>query len=144
MWPTTTPDAVRRKLEDEYGAEVIVEGSDVGRGERKGKALAGEYRRLLVHPFEGETTWKGHSTLVQEVDAQLAALGLRMDAIVVVLVEVVYWLACCEALVIEIIAIVAAETVARTVRAIISAGNAGDDPYYLNRRASAARRRRLY
>jgi L-serine/L-threonine ammonia-lyase len=80
--PTTTPDAVRRKLEDEYGAEVIVEGSVWDEANRKAEQLASEYKRPLVHPFEGETTWKGHSTLVQEVDAQLAELGLRMDAIV--------------------------------------------------------------
>ena len=80
--PTTTPDAVRRKLEDEYGAEVIVEGAVWDEANERAKALASEYRRPLVHPFEGETTWKGHSTLVQEVDEQLADLGLSMDAIV--------------------------------------------------------------
>ena len=80
--PTTTPDAVRRKLEDEYGAEVIVEGAVWDEANERAKALASEYRRPLVHPFEGATTWKGHSTLVQEIDEQLAALGLSMDAIV--------------------------------------------------------------
>ena len=69
--PTTTPDAVRRKLEDEYGAEVIVEGAVWDEANERAKALAAEYKRPLVHPFEGETTWKGHASLVEEVDAQL-------------------------------------------------------------------------
>ena len=59
MLPTTTPDAVRRKLEDEYGAEVIVEGAVWDEANERAKALAAEYKRPLVHPFEGETTWKG-------------------------------------------------------------------------------------
>ena len=80
--PTTTPDAVRLKLEKEYGAEVIVEGAVWDEANERAKALAAEYKRPLVHPFEGATTWKGHASLVQEVDEQLAALGLRMDAIV--------------------------------------------------------------
>ena len=80
--PTTTPDAVRLKLEKEYGAEVIVEGAVWDEANERAKALASEYKRPLVHPFEGEKTWEGHSTLVQEVDAQLAELGLSMDAIV--------------------------------------------------------------
>ncbi len=80
--PTTTPDAVRRKLEKEYGAEVIVEGAIWDEANERAKALAAEYRRPLVHPFEGETTWSGHASLVEEIDVQLAALGLSMDAIV--------------------------------------------------------------
>ena len=80
--PTTTPDAVRLKLEKEYGAEVIVEGNVWDEANERAKQLAAEYRRPLVHPFEGATTWKGHSTLVQEVDAQLAEIGKKMDAIV--------------------------------------------------------------
>jgi len=80
--PTTTPDAVRSKLEDEYGAEVIVEGAIWDEANERAKALAAEYRRPLVHPFEGETTHKGHASLVQEVDEQLAEMGKKMDAIV--------------------------------------------------------------
>ena len=37
--PTTTPDAVRRKLEDEYGAEVIVEGAVWDEANERAKAL---------------------------------------------------------------------------------------------------------
>jgi L-serine/L-threonine ammonia-lyase len=80
--PTTTPDAVRRKLEDEYGAEVIVEGAVWDEANERAKELAEEYRRPLVHPFEGATTHKGHASLVQEVDEQLAEIGKKMDAIV--------------------------------------------------------------
>ena len=57
--PTTTPEAVRLKLEKEYGAEVIVEGSVWDEANERAKQLASEYKRPLVHPFEGETTWKG-------------------------------------------------------------------------------------
>ena len=39
------------------------------------EALAEETGRGLVHPFEGETTWAGHASLVEEVDAQLAEQG---------------------------------------------------------------------
>ena len=80
--PTTTPDAVRLKLEKEYGAEVIVEGAVWDEANERAKQLAAEYKRPLVHPFEGETTWSGHASLVAEVDSQLAALGKSMDAIV--------------------------------------------------------------
>ena len=80
--PTTTPDAVRGKLEKEYGAEVIVEGAVWDEANERAKALAEEYKRPLVHPFEGETTWSGHASLVEEIDAQLAEIGKKMDAIV--------------------------------------------------------------
>merc|ERR1711965_1231149 len=40
--PTTTPDAVRRKLEDEYCAEVIVEGNVWDEANERAKALAAE------------------------------------------------------------------------------------------------------
>ena len=135
--PTTTPDAVRRKLEDEYGAEVIVEGNVWDEANERAKALAAEYKRPLVHPFEGETTWKGHSTLVQEVDEQLVELGLSMDAIV-----------CCVGgggLLAGVLrgvgtrddcAIVAAEHMERTRSRNHLQRNAGDDPYYLNRQVA--------
>ena len=52
------------------------------RNRKLAKQLAAEYKRPLVHPFEGATTWSGHASLVQEVDEQLAELGKKMDAIV--------------------------------------------------------------
>lgn len=80
--PTTTPESVRRKLERDYGAKVVVEGGVWDEANERAKELAAESRRPLVHPFEGPTTWTGHATLVAEVDAQLGDLGLAMDAIV--------------------------------------------------------------
>ena len=74
--PTTTPEAVRLKLEKEYGAEVIVEGNVWDEANERAKQLASEYKRPLVHPFEGETTWKGHASLVQEVDEQLSLIHI--------------------------------------------------------------------
>ena len=81
--PSTTPDAVRAKLEDEYGASVVVFGDVWDEANVEAERLAEESGGALVHPFEGEETWRGHATVVEEVDAQLREAGAPpMDALV--------------------------------------------------------------
>ena len=81
--PTTTPASVRAKLEDEYGAAVVVAGDVWDEANVEATRIADAAGSPLVHPFEGEATWDGHASVVGEIDGQLAALGAPpMDALV--------------------------------------------------------------
>lgn len=81
--PTTTPDAVRARLEADYGAEVIVAGDVWDEAHAEAERLAASGGRAVIHPFEGAAAWDGHATLVAEVDAQLEAMGAPpVDAVV--------------------------------------------------------------
>ena len=51
--PTTTPDAVRRKLEDEYGAEVIVEGAVWDEANERAKATGSGIQKTIGAPLRG-------------------------------------------------------------------------------------------
>jgi L-serine/L-threonine ammonia-lyase len=74
--PETTPTRVRGLLEA-YGASVVVIGSqwsEANEAAMKRVASASE-KAAMIHPFEGEDTWKGHSTLVDEIAEDLRAYG---------------------------------------------------------------------
>ena len=64
--PESTPAWVADSLKS-YGAEVVVHGSQWCEANEKAIQLVEEKRGALIHPFEGEETWKGHSTLVDEI-----------------------------------------------------------------------------
>ena len=75
--PRSTPDFVRRRLES-YGAAVQVEGAQWAEAHAAAGVLAAACGGALMHPFEGDATWRGHATLVAETAAQLphAAAGV--------------------------------------------------------------------
>lgn len=69
--PGTTPEFIRARLAS-YGAEVVVHGEQWAEAnaeaERRCEATGG----AMVHPFEGEATWRGNATMVDEIKQQLA------------------------------------------------------------------------
>lgn len=65
--PRTTKPAVRKILVT-LGAEVVVEGSVWDEAHAYAERFVADHgSAFLVHPFEGATTWAGHSTVVDEV-----------------------------------------------------------------------------
>jgi L-serine/L-threonine ammonia-lyase len=68
--PETTPERVRGLLRA-YGADVIVRGAQWSEANEAAVERATSTGAALVHPFEGEDTWDGHSTLVDEIAEDL-------------------------------------------------------------------------
>lgn len=64
--PTSTPEWIADRLKA-YNAEVIIYGSQWCEANEKAVELVESKNGALVHPFEGEETWEGHSTLVDEI-----------------------------------------------------------------------------
>lgn len=81
--PTTTPAAVRSRLEDDYGASVTVAGAVWDEAHAAAEALGAATDAAVIHPFEGADTIAGHASVVAEIDAQLRAAGAPpLDAVV--------------------------------------------------------------
>ena len=78
--PETTPEFIRDRLRS-YGADVIVHGSQWSEANAEAERVAERLNGALVHPFEGETTWIGHATVIHEIADDLAALGAPPDRI---------------------------------------------------------------
>ena len=70
--PETTPERVRGLLRA-YGAEVVVAGAQWSEANEAAVARAQKIGAPLIHPFEGEDTWDGHATLVDEIAEDLGA-----------------------------------------------------------------------
>ncbi|KAI8817997.1 serine dehydratase [Fimicolochytrium jonesii] len=71
--PSTTPAFMITRIQD-AGATVTVKGSVWDEAHAAAvdyAATLGEAKALLVHPFEGEDTHEGHSTLITEIKDQL-------------------------------------------------------------------------
>jgi len=76
--PTTTPESVQQRLAF-YGADVMVHGSVWDEADRKAQEVVEERQGAYVHPFDQESTWRGHATVVEEISRQLPSAP---DAIV--------------------------------------------------------------
>ena len=75
--PRNTPDFMEQKLIDE-GAEVLLVGEnwdEANAAALKNVAEDVSGSTFLVHPHNQPTTWKGHSTLVDELVWQLKEMG---------------------------------------------------------------------
>ncbi|CAE7213038.1 Sds, partial [Symbiodinium natans] len=70
--PSSTPALIRDRLAG-YGAEVLVHGSVWDEADQHARKVVEEQRGAYVHPFDQESTWRGHSTIVQELQSQLPA-----------------------------------------------------------------------
>lgn len=70
--PTSTPALVRDRLAG-YGAEVLVHGSVWDEADQHAREVVEEQRGAYVHPFDQESTWRGHASIVQELQSQLSA-----------------------------------------------------------------------
>merc|ERR1719445_733645 len=68
--PRSTKAFMVQRLEAE-GAEVIVAGENWDATNEEAVKAAKEETTFLVHPFDQESTWEGHSSLVEEVKDQL-------------------------------------------------------------------------
>lgn len=68
--PTTTPESVQQHLAF-YGADVMVYGSVWDEADRKAREVVEERQGAYVHPFDQESTWRGHATMVEELQRQL-------------------------------------------------------------------------
>eukprot|EP00747_Dinoflagellata_sp_TGD_P214031 gnl/TRDRNA2_/TRDRNA2_86931_c0_seq2.p1 gnl/TRDRNA2_/TRDRNA2_86931_c0~~gnl/TRDRNA2_/TRDRNA2_86931_c0_seq2.p1 ORF type:complete len:358 (+),score=48.98 gnl/TRDRNA2_/TRDRNA2_86931_c0_seq2:104-1075(+) len=68
--PTTTPSDVHDRLRA-YGADVVVHGNVWDEADRHARQLVEEKHGAYVHPFEQPSTWRGHATLVEEIQRQL-------------------------------------------------------------------------
>lgn len=67
--PETTKDHVRGLLSS-YGAKVLVHGSEWDSANDYATKLAKERDAFMIHPFEGESTEIGHSSVVKEIQDQ--------------------------------------------------------------------------
>ena len=78
--PETTPERVRDALRA-YGAEVEVRGTQWSEANAAATARAAACGGAMIHPFEGEDTWDGHSTMMDEIAEDLGATkaGGRRD-----------------------------------------------------------------
>ena len=78
--PETTPERVRDALRA-HGAEVAVRGgTQWSEAHAAATARAAKSGGAMIHPFEGEDTWDGHSTMMDEIAEDL---GARKPAAVV-------------------------------------------------------------
>eukprot|EP00793_Prasinoderma_coloniale_P002181 PRCOL_00002689-RA len=77
--PSSTPEFVRARLES-YGAKVTVHGSQWAEANAFAEKVCAERNGAMVHPFEGEATWDGNASLVDEIKEQLG--GAEPAAIV--------------------------------------------------------------
>ena len=80
--PETTPERIRDLLRS-YGADVVVAGSQWSEANAAAVARAQESGGALIHPFEGEDTWDGHSSLVDEIAEDLKRYGATSPAALV-------------------------------------------------------------
>jgi len=67
--PSTT-SAFMRDLLTSRGAEVIEFGKVWDRAHAHAQQIAEPAKARLIHPFEGESTWDGHATLIEELVEQ--------------------------------------------------------------------------
>jgi L-serine/L-threonine ammonia-lyase len=77
--PTTTPPFIADKLREE-GANVEVVGQAWDDANKRALELAQEPGCELIHPFDHPDIWEGHSSIMDEVAAQLQ--GLTPDLVV--------------------------------------------------------------
>ena len=68
--PETTPERVRDALRA-YGAEIEVRGTKWSETNAAATARAAACGGAMIHPFEGEDTWDGHSTMIDEIAEDL-------------------------------------------------------------------------
>jgi len=68
--PTTTPTGVHDRLRA-YGAEVVVHGGVWDEADVRARQIVEEQQGAYVHPFDQATTWRGHATIVEELQRQL-------------------------------------------------------------------------
>jgi len=78
--PESTPRHIADKLAL-YGASAIFHGEHWAEANEKALTLAETLNGELIHPFEKESTWKGHASVVHEIADVLEA---KPDAIVTV------------------------------------------------------------
>ena len=78
--PETTPERVRDALRA-HGAEVVRGGTQWSEAHAAATARAAKSGGAMIHPFEGEDTWDGHSTMMDEIAEDLGATkaGGRRD-----------------------------------------------------------------
>ncbi|TRY81067.1 hypothetical protein TCAL_13271 [Tigriopus californicus] len=70
--PTSTPPIILERLKDYPGAEVRIAGTNWDAANQEAMTLLEQDpEAFFVHPFEQETTWQGHATLVDEIKEQL-------------------------------------------------------------------------
>eukprot|EP00913_Durusdinium_trenchii_P015897 g14939.t2 len=74
--PTTTPQSVQEELAF-YGAKVMVHGSVWDEADQKAREVVKDRKGAYVHPFDQESTWRGHATLLE---APVASTG-RVETI---------------------------------------------------------------
>lgn len=82
--PDTTAEEVRELLR-ELNAEVIVEGHVWDQAHKRATAIveeAGKDDAILIHPFDGEQLWEGHSTIVDELVSDSLLSGTVPGAII--------------------------------------------------------------
>ena len=73
--PTSTPTFMVEKIKEE-GATVVVGGSNWNEANQAAsECLEKDPTAAFVHPYDQETTWQGHSTIVDEIKAQLEQAG---------------------------------------------------------------------
>lgn len=76
--PETTPVRIQELLRS-YDAEVVVAGKQWSEANEAALERAAATGGAMIHPFEGDDTWEGHSTLVDEIKEDL---GRKPAAIV--------------------------------------------------------------
>lgn len=77
--PETTKEHTRRLLES-YGAKVVVQGTEWDSAHKYATELAETKGGHLVHPFDEESTWDGHATLIHEIHDQWAPSSLALES----------------------------------------------------------------
>jgi L-serine/L-threonine ammonia-lyase len=78
VMPITSPKVMAEKILRE-GAEVIIEGDDISGAEVLAKKLAKKPGHFFISPFDHPLIWKGHSSLVYEIQED----GVKPNAIVI-------------------------------------------------------------
>jgi len=68
--PKSTKAFMIEKLKD-FGAEVIVIGENWNEANEHAKAALEQEGTFMIHPYDQEDTWAGHSTIIDEINNQL-------------------------------------------------------------------------
>jgi len=84
--PTSTPHFMVEKIKEE-GASVVVGGSNWNEANQAAsECLEKDPKAAFIHPYDQDTTWQGHSTIIDEIKAQLKETGISHEPAAIVTV----------------------------------------------------------
>merc|ERR1712038_586881 len=80
--PTSTPKIIHEKLKM-YNIDLTISGSNWDEANAAAQEFIAKQSKsstFFVHPFEGDTTWEGHATMIREIKEQLMEIEASQES----------------------------------------------------------------